>query len=102
LGYHDELAALAKADERFVYLPTVTREPDDSPWAGRRGRVNALLEPEAFEKHTGVPLCPESCEVFLCGNPAMIDQGEASLKTQGFVTHNRKHPEGNLHFERYW
>ncbi|MEM9913954.1 MAG: ferredoxin--NADP reductase [Planctomycetota bacterium] len=102
LGYYEELSQWAEDDERFVYLPTVTREPDDSGWSGFRGRVNALLEPEAFEAAAGVPLDPASCEVFLCGNPQMIDQVEAKLTERGFVTHDRKHPEGNLHFERYW
>jgi len=102
LGYCDELTRMAQADERMVYLPTVTREPEDSSWAGLRGRVNAVLEPEAFKQHAGVELSPETCHVFLCGNPAMIDQVEENLLGRGFVVQDRKHPEGSLHFERYW
>ncbi len=102
LGYRDEMEAAAAADSHFVYLPTVTRESEDSAWAGRRGRVNALLEPVAFEKTVGVPLDPATCSVFLCGNPQMIDQVEADLNGRGFVTKDRKHPEGTLVFERYW
>lgn len=102
LGYHDEMVQTAKEDERFVYLPTVTREPDGSDWSGRRGRVNALLEASAFKEAAGVEIDPETCHVFLCGNPAMIDQVEADLKDRGFVTHDRKNPDGGLHFERYW
>ncbi|MBB6430094.1 ferredoxin--NADP reductase [Algisphaera agarilytica] len=102
LGYHDELTQLAEEDDSFVYLPTVTREPDDSDWPGLRGRVNTLLEPDKFQELTGTPLSPDACNVFLCGNPQMIDQVEADLSDRGFVTHDRKHPDGNLHFERYW
>ncbi len=102
LGYREEMEAFAAADPDFVYLPTVTREPDDSGWTGARGRVNALLEPDAFEKHVGVPLNAETCSVFLCGNPQMIDQMEASLGERGFVTKDRKNPDGTLVFERYW
>ena len=102
LGYYDELTALAEADDKLIYLPTVTREPADSDWAGHRGRVNALLEPETFRSTTGLDLSPETCHVFLCGNPAMIDQVEADLTHRGFQTRDRKHPDGNLHFERYW
>ncbi|MEM7627082.1 MAG: ferredoxin--NADP reductase [Planctomycetota bacterium] len=102
LGYYDELNAIAEADEHFQYLPTVTREPDGSPWSGKRGRVNALLQADAFRATTGLDLSPESCHVFLCGNPAMIDQVEADLKDRGFVVRDRKNPTGNLHFERYW
>ena len=102
LGYYEELRGYAEADPNFVYLPTVTREPEDSPWDGLRGRVNALLEPEGFEKHAGFVLAPETAHVFLCGNPAMIDQVEADLTGRGFVVQDRKHPDGTLHFERYW
>jgi ferredoxin--NADP+ reductase len=102
LGYYEELTGFAQEDEDFIYLPTVTREPVDSSWPGHRGRVNALLEPTTFETTTGLPLDPATCEVFLCGNPQMIDQVEADLTTRGFQTQDRKHPDGNLHFERYW
>jgi len=102
LGYYDELTAFAEQDDRFQYLPTVTREPVDSSWPGHRGRVNALLEPTTFETTTGLALDPATCEVFLCGNPQMIDQVEADLTIRGFQTQDRKHPDGNLHFERYW
>ncbi|MEM1109148.1 MAG: ferredoxin--NADP reductase [Planctomycetota bacterium] len=102
LGYHDELAALAEQDDDFIYLPTVTREPADSAWPGRRGRVNTLLDPESFHAATGLNFSPDSCHVYLCGNPQMIDQAEADLTQRGFVTRDHKHPDGNLHFERYW
>ncbi|MEO1235274.1 MAG: ferredoxin--NADP reductase [Planctomycetota bacterium] len=102
LGYLDEMTALAEGDKDFIYLPTVTREPADSDWRGPRGRVHTLLEPAAFHNLTGLGLSPETCHVFLCGNPAMIDEAEASLNARGFHTRDRKHPEGKLHFERYW
>ncbi len=102
LGYFDQLTALAAEDPTFVYLPTVTREPSYSNWPGHRGRVDTLLEPAAFEKAVGTPLSPETCSVFLCGNPAMIDQTEADLLERGFTVRSRKNPEGNLVFERYW
>ena len=102
LGYLEELRAWAAADPGFAYLPTVTREPEGSAWDGRRGRVNALLEPAAFEAAAGFPLDPATTSVFLCGNPQMIDQAEAELTARGFTTRDRKHPRGNLVFERYW
>lgn len=102
LGYYQELTAITEEDENFHYIPTVTREPEDTSWAGRRGRVNALLQPQTFLTLTGVELDPASSQVFLCGNPQMIDQVEADLQSRGFVTRDRKHPDGNLHFERYW
>jgi ferredoxin--NADP+ reductase len=102
LGYFDELTRLSEEDENFLYFPTVTREPEDTSWAGLRGRVNTYLEPQTFLTLTGLPLDPATCHVFLCGNPQMIDQVEANLGTLGFVARDRKNPEGNLHFERYW
>ena len=102
LGYFQELTNLTENDPRFFYIPTVTREPQDTSWAGQRGRVNTLLQPQTFLTLTGVELDPDTCQVFLCGNPQMIDQVEADLTTRGFQTRDRKHPEGNLHFERYW
>ena len=102
LGYLREMEELSENDPRFVYLPTVTREHPDSSWPGLRGRVTQWLEPMTFESMTGAKLDPDSCQVFLCGNPAMIDQVEAELGSRGFVTKDRKHPDGNLHFERYW
>jgi ferredoxin--NADP+ reductase len=102
LGYYQEMTDLTEADPAFQYLPTVTREPVDSSWGGLRGRVTDYLEPQTFLTLTGRELDPDSCEVFLCGNPAMIDQVEAELATRGFVAQDRKHPDGNLHFERYW
>ncbi len=102
LGYFDELSALAAADPSFFYLPTVTREPEGSTWTGLRGRVNALLEPAAFEAAAGFPLDPATSAVFLCGNPQMIDQAEEELGARGFTVRDRKNPGGNVVFERYW
>jgi ferredoxin--NADP+ reductase len=102
LGYFDELTQVAAEDDSVVYVPTVTGEPDESGWQGLRGRVHGVLEPEAFLRATGVPLDPASCHVLLCGRPQMIDEAEANLKKLGFVTRDRDHPDGNLHFERYW
>lgn len=100
LGYRDELTALAERGE-VVYLPLVTREPEGSGWTGRRGRVQSLLEGDAWEQAVGAPLDPACWHVFLCGNPEMIDDIDARLKARGF-THHRRSTPGNLHFERYW
>ena len=102
LGYYLEMTGYTEEDPSFNYIPTVTREDVDSSWGGQRGRVTQLLEPRTFQTLTGRELDADSCEVFLCGNPAMIDQVEAELSSRGFVVQDRKHPEGNLHFERYW
>lgn len=102
LGYRAELEHLATADESIVYLPTCSREPADGEWRGFRGRVNALLHGDALERHAGVRLDPATSHVLMCGNPAMIDEMEADLIGRGYVPKDRDHPDGNLHFERYW
>ncbi|WP_428388628.1 ferredoxin--NADP reductase [Mucisphaera sp.] len=102
LGYRAELEKVAAEDDSVVYLPICTREPDTSNWSGLRGRVHVILEPEMYKELTGVELSPEQTHVFLCGNPAMIDQCQENLEARGWVTKGREHPDGNLHFERYW
>ncbi|MEQ9455481.1 MAG: ferredoxin--NADP reductase [Phycisphaeraceae bacterium] len=102
LGYRGDLEEAAEADASLVYVPICTREPDTSNWSGLRGRVHAVLESERYRELTGVELTPEDSHVFLCGNPAMIDQCQEELEARGWVTKGREHPEGNLHFERYW
>jgi len=101
LGYREELESIAAADPTVDYFPVCSREPADSPFPGHRGRVNELIEPEAFRRTISEPLDPERCHVFLCGNPEMIQTCREPLEQLGFVVHSRARP-GNLHFERYW
>jgi ferredoxin/flavodoxin---NADP+ reductase len=101
LAYREELEAAAREDESICFIPCVTREPAGSPYAGPRGRVQTVLEGDAWERLAGAPLDPAHCHVFLCGNPAMIDDMEARLAPRGFKAHTSASP-GNLHFERYW
>lgn len=104
LGYRNELEALARQDPRVHYLPVVSREPKDN-WDGLHGRVTGIFHDGLYERLIGSPLDPAQCHVFLCGNPAMIDQLEAELTAEGgpgFVTKTPRQKDGNLHFERYW
>lgn len=101
LGYHDELSRIAQEDPSVVYIPIVSREPEDSSWSGLRGRVPVALVDQTYRRLVGAPLDPQDCHVFLCGNPTMIDEQEAALHQRGFTTHTRETP-GNIHFERYW
>jgi ferredoxin--NADP+ reductase len=101
LGYRQELEQSSAQDPTVLYIPTVTREPEDSNWQGLRGRVQIALEDQAFRRLTGAPLMPENCHVFLCGNPAMVTGVQALLETKGFVTQTAQ-TLGNLHLERYW
>lgn len=97
LGYRDELEQLAAADHDFVYLPVVSREP----WPGLRGRVQSVLEPDAFLKATGLALEPSSFHVFLCGNPEMVESTRVQLAERGFAEGQVDGP-GGIHYEKYW
>lgn len=101
LGYREEMEQIAAEDPSVTYIPTCSREPDDSPWTGVRGRCNLILDDETYEQHVGAKLTADDCHVFLCGNPDMIKQGEETLNARGFITQTKKQ-SGNLHFERYW
>lgn len=93
LAYQDELKKLSAEGRPIRYLPVVSREDVHGT---TRGYVQHLFS------NGQVELNHERDHVFLCGNPAMIDEVEAELVNgRGFVVHSRKVP-GNLHFEKYW
>lgn len=103
LGYREHLTQLAKDDPRVVYLPAVSRAPEDSGYDGYRGRVTSIFTDGTYERALGKKLDPQEAHVFLCGNPAMIDQLEKELvERDGFVVKSPRQKDGNLHFERYW
>jgi len=93
LAYAEELKELEEIEDRFAYLPIVSRA--DSSYRGERGRVQRLFEPG------GLNLNPSTDHVFLCGNPQMIDDLEKILIARGYSVHHHKKP-GTLHLERYW
>lgn len=101
LGYQAELEALVRDDPDFRYVPLCSREPEGGAWPGMRGHVMHALDPVVYERAVGAPLDPEHTQVFLCGNPQMIDSVEAHLAPLGFRPHTRKNP-GHIHKERYW
>lgn len=101
LAYHDELVAASERDRRVRYVPILSRESRASNWAGLRGHVQAALEPACFQSRAGFALDPLSAQIFLCGNPAMIDDVRVRLSARGFINDTPKTP-GNVHFERYW
>ncbi|MEM1013868.1 MAG: ferredoxin--NADP reductase [Planctomycetota bacterium] len=105
LGYKQEFEALAEGDESILYIATCSREPDvvdGKGWLGLRGRVNTVLDEKTYADLVGRPLSPDQCHVLLCGNPAMIDDVTNQLVDRGFVPKSREHPDGNVHFEKYW
>lgn len=102
LGYDAEFRELAKKDPSICYLPTVTREPENSSWQGKRGRLPELLvNTGAFSEMTGLTLDPGRTHVYLCGNSGMITDVENVLMPLGF-TPRWMDPEGNIRTEIYY
>lgn len=100
-GYRHELEQAAAQDPTVVYIPTVTREPEDSSWRGMRGRVQTVLEEATYQRLVGAPLVCDRCHVFLCGHGDMIHTVQTMLEAKGFSVATSRTP-GNLHVERYW
>lgn len=101
LGFSEELEEAVRQDSTFHYIPVCSDVQTPQVWGGTRGRVQVALNEEKFRELTGGTLDPQQCHVFLCGNPAMINDVETLLHERGFKTHSKDEP-GNIHFERYW
>lgn len=93
LAYRDELNK--RADEQFLYVPTVTREAYTTNGRGaelfRSGELSQQLELATPD--------PAHDRVMLCGNPHMNQEMTDYLKQQGWTMTNYKGP-GNFTVEQ--
>ena len=99
LAYPDVIAGVARAHPgAFAYVPVVSREahPGALP-----GRIPALIADGRLESRAGIALSPENSHAMLCGNPAMVDDVQATLAQRGMRRHRRKEP-GHITLETYW
>lgn len=111
LAYLKEHLLLEEHHPNYHYLPVPTREPD----VPKRYLQN-LLRDGILAENLGVALEPDTAQVFLCGNPAMIGLPTWEddrpvfpdtvgmcelLHERGFDIDRRGHT-GNVHFEEYW
>jgi ferredoxin--NADP+ reductase len=101
LGYRTELTGLARHCANFHYLPVITRPSEDATWRGRSGYLQNLIASGAIEEETGLPLTPDNFDIFLCGNPGMIETIIGWAEERGFVK-DKGHDIGTLHTEEYW
>jgi ferredoxin/flavodoxin---NADP+ reductase len=101
LGYRAELESLARLRPNFTYIPSITRPEQDPHFQGHTGRIQALLETGVVEKESGVALEPSQIDIFLCGNPDMIQVVKAMLEAKGFNADQPARP-GSIHVEEYW
>jgi ferredoxin--NADP+ reductase len=101
LGYRGELESLSRIRLNLTYIASITRPQQDPHFRGRTGRIQHLLEQGAVESATNLPLDAQHFDVFLCGNPDMIESTQQFLATRGFKRdHGRE--IGTLHVEEYW
>jgi ferredoxin--NADP+ reductase len=101
LGYRTELTGLARHCSNFHYLPVVTRPADDITWRGRSGYLQNVVASAAIEEETGLALTPDNFDIFLCGNPGMIETVIGWAEERGFAR-DKGHDIGTLHVEEYW
>jgi ferredoxin-NADP reductase len=94
LGYRSLLEGWERSGEYPVtFVPTISRpkDPANAGWTGRTGRVETIVEPVVRE----LGLTPEYAIAYICGNPDMILNAEATLLGLGF-------PEAQVKKELYW
>ncbi|MGZ6274126.1 MAG: ferredoxin--NADP reductase [Candidatus Limnocylindrales bacterium] len=101
LGYRTELTGLSRHCHNFHYLPVITRPQEDPTWRGRSGYLQNVIASDAVEHETGLELTPENFDIFLCGNPGMIETIIGWAEGRGF-TRDKGHDHGTLHVEEYW
>jgi ferredoxin/flavodoxin---NADP+ reductase len=101
LGYRGELESLARLRPNFTYIPSIARPDEDPHFRGHTGRIQTLLGKGIVELLSGVPLDPTLLDVFLCGNPDMIQTVKEVLAPRGFTPDHGKRA-GTIHVEEYW
>ena len=102
LGYHAELVTMEQLSPDFTYLPIISRPAEEPvPWTGRAGYVLDLWRSRELDTQWGARPTAENSRIFLCGNPAMIDDMVGLLASDGFTENTRQAP-GSIYVERYW
>lgn len=89
---------LAEYAHKFTFIATVTREAHPG---ALNGRITTLIENGELEKAAGVALTPEHSRVMICGNPQMIEDTRAVLKTRDMRLALTRKP-GQIAVENYW
>lgn len=102
LGYQAELMAMDARNGCVSYIPVISRPAEEPvPWGGAAGYVQDLWKNRVVAAAWGFEPSPDSTRIFLCGNPAMIDDMAAILADEGYREHSRKEP-GEVFVERFW
>ncbi len=102
LGYRSELETMARLVPGFSYFPVVS-EPGAEPaaWSGATGFMEDFWKSGELDRAWGGHPAPSDTNVFLCGNPLMIESALRFLGAEGFKEKTRQEP-GEIHLERFW
>jgi len=99
LAYADTIEGFRRSHpEQFQFFASVTREICPNAF---QQRIPHAIESGTLEQVAGVELNPQHSQVMICGNPAMVKDTVALLKSKGFAENLRKQP-GQITVERYW
>lgn len=102
LGYTAELFTMQRLCPNFAYVPIVSRPGEEPvPWGGAKGHVQELWRSGAIERAWGFRPTPRNTHVFLCGNPAMVEEMTRLLREDDYRVHEPRAP-GQIHIEKYW
>ena len=102
LGYRSELMTLDRICPNFTYIPIISRpKVEVAPWSGAAGYVQDLWGSTQLTDAWGFNPSPQDTDVYVCGNPAMIEDVVKILEGNGFREHKKKEP-GQIHVEKYW
>lgn len=101
LAYRDELKTLCRYFPNLTYIPTISNAHEDRTWKSHTGWVQHLLENGTVEKEANIAITPETFDVFLCGNPGMVDDMMRILGDREFKKDERNNP-GTIHIEEFW
>ena len=82
----EELEELEKELPSFVYIPTLSRAADQSPWGGEKGRVTDLIDRQIPQ---GADL-----DIYICGSPEMVDACMETLK-------KKRISENRIYFDKF-
>lgn len=101
LGYSSELKLLDTMFPNFNYHPTIT-EPDREPsgWNSDTRFIGDIWESGIVNDLISEKALPQNTEIFLCGNPKMVDGMKEMLYKDGFKDHKKKAP-GEIHAEEF-
>jgi len=102
LGYSSELKLLANMFDKFGYYPTITETHKEPPgWQGDTRFIEEIWKTGEVAKKWGFKPSPENTDVFLCGNPKMVDSMKELLYQDDFRDHKKKEP-GQIHAEEFF